>query len=110
MSEDIDNTNVCFGVHFNVSLEDAKKQFEDWGFNGIHNFTKEKVLNGNTAREDVIANAKEQNARYYFNGSYDWNVGNDAAIYRFRFSSYTGELANGDDETIKFFAGWSGHA
>ena len=110
MSEDIDNTNVCFGVHFNVSLEDAKKQFEDWGFNGIHNFTKEKVLNGNAAREDVIANAKEQNARYYFNGSYDWNVGNDAAIYRFRFSSYTGELANGDDETIKFFAGWSGHA
>lgn len=106
---DVDNSNLCFGCHWNTTLREAIDQFQRWGFNGIHEFSKERVLNGNDARNEVIANAKAQNAKYYFNGSYDWNVGDDSAVYRFRFSSYTGELVDGDNADIRYAADWSGH-
>ena len=106
---DIDNSNLVFGVHWDTDVASAEAQFRSWGCNGIHDFTKERVMNGNAAREAVIASAKEQNARYLFNGSYDWGTGADSAVYRFRVTSYTGELVNGDDETIKFCLAWSGH-
>ena len=109
MSEDIDNSNLCFGVHWDTSKAQAEAQFRQWGFNGIHEFSKESILNGNDARNDAIANAKSQNAKYYFVGNYDWGTTADSAIYKFRYSSYTGDLIDGDNDDIKHAANWSGH-
>lgn len=106
----VDDSPKCFGVHFNVPNNEAENQFKLWGFTGIKNFKKLRVLNGNTARTEVIASAVKQDAKYFFRGSYDWNIGNDAAIYLFNYDSYTGDLIDGDNDTIKFAANWSGHA
>ena len=105
---DVDNSNLCFGVHWNTALHIAKAQFEDWGFNGIREFSKESVVNGNDARNDVIASAKKQNAKYFFVGSYDWGATADSAVYKFRFSSYTGDLIDGTGDA-EYSAAWSGH-
>ena len=106
---DIDNSNLCFGTHWNTDLNDAQKQFEAWGFNGIREFTKESVLNGNTARQECMANAKSQNAKAFWVGNYDWGTTADSAVYRFRYSSYTGPLENGESDDAKHMANWSGH-
>ena len=108
MSADIDNSNLVFGVHWNVSLADAKRKFSDWGCNGIHEFTKERVMNGNEARKEVVANAKSQNAKYLFVGNYDWGTTADSAVYRFRITSWTGPLIDGTGD-VKFAVNWSGH-
>ena len=108
MSEDLDNSNLCFGVHWNVPIKNAIEQFDKWGFNGIREFSKQSVVNGNDARNDVIASAKKQNAKYFFVGSYDWGVTDDSAVYKFRFSSYTGDLIDGGGDA-EYSAAWSGH-
>ena len=107
MSEDIDNSNLVYSVHWNIPLNEAERQFYRWGFNGIRDFTKESVLNGNDARTDVIASAKKQNAKYYFVGNYDWGTTADSAIYRFRYTSYTGALIDGTGDA-EYSAAWSG--
>ena len=107
MPEDIDNSNLCFGVHYDKPVEEAQEQFRIWGFNGIRSFTKERAMQGNDARRVVIAEAKKENAKWFFIGNYDASIGNDAAVYRFRFTSYTGDLQDGTGDW-KFYAGWSG--
>ena len=105
----IDDSLKCFAVHWNIDIKKAEKHFSDLGFVGIKDFKKNKVLNGNTARDEVIASAKKQEAKYFFQGSYDWGVTDDSAIYEFNYSEYTGDLIDGDNDDIKFAANWSGH-
>lgn len=105
----IDNNPTVVAVHWNVDLKTAKETFKNWGFNNITNFSKESILNGNAARTEAIAIAKKQNIKYYFNGSYDFGATEDSAIYKFEYSSYTGDLIDGDNDTIKYAANWSGH-
>ena len=106
----VDDSLKCFGVHWDVPDNEAKKQFEDWGFVGIKNFKKNKVLNGNTARTEVIASARKQECKDYFVGSYDWGVTDDSAIYEFNYSEYTGDLINGKEGSdASLSAAWSGH-
>ena len=107
MNVSIDDSLTCYGVHWNQDLKDAQAQFESWGFVGIHDFTKLKVMNGNTARTEVAAEAKRQDAKYYFVGNYDWGVTNDSAIYRFSYTAYAGGLIDGSGD-VEHAANWSG--
>ena len=112
----LDGDLHCFAVHWQRSLDEVKGQMEAWGFNGIKNLqTEGGHINGNKARTEVVAMAKKHDAKYYFKGNYDWNgdIPHDAQIYSFDYSSYSGDLTNGDaskDDYLNYFAGWSGHA
>ena len=109
---EVADPNVCFGVHWNVSEEEALSQFVAWGFRGIKNFKVEQSpINGNAARTKVIRTANRQggSTRYYFSGSYDWAGGItlDSAIYRFEYDSYLGNDTS-SDPADKQFAGYTG--
>ena len=104
----INDPQHCWGVHWNQSLPSAEAQFRDWGFDGITNFSKIKVCNGNEARTEVrdIANRQGGNNRYFFSGSYDVGQTADSAIYSFDYSAYTGD-ATSSDPADKQFAGYN---
>ena len=106
----IDDDPKCYAVHW-WKRTDAEVigTSQSWGFNGITNLKREGGhINGNAARKEVVAIAKKQDCKWFFRGSYDWNVDADAQIYSFNYSSYTGDLHDGTGDW-KTFAGWSGH-
>lgn len=105
----IDDSLTCYGVHWNVDLPAAQRQFEAWGFRGISGIDKLRVLNGNPARREAIAEAKRQGAKWYMKGNYDAGVTDDSAIYRFSYTAFTGDLISGSGDW-ESFAGWSGHS
>ena len=104
MTISIDDRPTCFGVNWNVGLTTAENQFKQWGFVNITDFKILKVLNGNTARNEVIAEAKKQDKKYFFKGSYDWGITADSAIYEFTYDIFTGDLKPGN----KYMANWDG--
>lgn len=87
---DRDDRPVVLGVHWNTDDYTARRQFDDWGFKGIADFTKEAVLNGNEARSKARQDAMDQGIHWFFCGAYDWNLTVDSAIYRFRYDTYIG--------------------
>lgn len=104
----VDDSLKCFAVHWSIDIKDAEKHFSDLGFVGIKDFKKNKVLNGNAARKKVVSSAKKQDAKWFFQGNYDWNVTDDSAIYEFNYSEFTGDLIDGSGD-YEYAANWSGH-
>ena len=103
----VDDKLTCLGVHWNTGLEAAEKQFAEWGFRGISDFAKVAVMNGNAARTHVrdTVLSRKGSYRYYWQGSYDWGVGNDSAVYEFEYTLYAGEeTVSGPD--ARWMANW----
>ena len=98
----------CFGLHYQIDLDKAKKHFEDEGFQGISNFNLLYPIGCNDGRKKVIAIAKRQEAKWYFRGEWDYSAAG-CGIYEFSYKGFVGELQNGDEDTWGNFAGWSGH-
>lgn len=103
----IDDSLTCYGVHWNVSVYEARAQFAAWGFTCIQNFKKLEVLNGNAARTKARDIAIRKDARYFWVGDYDVGVGDDSAIYQFTYDAYTGDSRE-TGETAKHWAGYVG--
>ena len=104
----IEDSLTCFGVHWNVSLDDAKHFFLSNGFVGISEIQKVQVLNGNSARW-AAKNAADQAGEghtYWWLGNYDWGLGKDSALYKFSYNGFHGYRVT-DLKYDHRWAGWT---
>ena len=105
---EIDDSPTVYAVHYNTSIEDATKHFTDAGFNNVRSMVKQDPgCNCNNARKQVVAIAKRQGKKAFFQGGWDYSAGR-CAIYEFTYDSYTGDLHDGTGDW-EYMANWSGH-
>ena len=90
-SVSIDSSPNVLAVHWNVPIAEAREHFRAVGFHGIGSISKLAVENGNAAREHARAQAIREGCFYFWQGSYDWGVEADSAIYAFTYELYTGK-------------------
>ena len=80
-----------YGVHDNVSLEDAQKHFESCGYRVIKIARIGSACNCNEARNDVMRSWEDcKCSHWHYDGNYDWRLGNACQIYAFN-GEYRGE-------------------
>ena len=107
----LDNPLSLRGVHWNTTEAEAERQFQEWGFRDIRNFTKVICLNGNAARREALDIAVRQygeGVRCFWRGDYDAGATSDSAIYAFDYGSYVGpSQVHGDAAEAKAHADWS---
>ena len=78
-----DGRLTVHAVHYNSSIANAIEHFKACGFEGIADMRKGDPINCNEARTEVQATARRGGGQWYYQGNYDWNVGNDCRIYTF---------------------------
>ena len=105
-----DDSQTCFGVHWNVALSDAQRQFEDWGFSGVADIEYASApINGNDARNQVKDIVKRQpDARWYYVGGFDLGRTADSRVYKFSYTDYAGPETS--DPAFKGAANYAGDA
>ena len=100
-------STTCYGIHWNTDLATAKTQFESWGFHGVADIDKLEVLNGNDARAKIRSEASLAGAKWFYLGETDLGTGDDSAIYRFEFDTYSGGLTRSGFYDHDFAGGWT---
>ena len=80
MSDENGGLLTVNAVHYDTSLAEARKHFEDQGFRGIESITKSKPINCNEARTEVSDTAKAGGPDWWWQGAWDYSAGT-CAIY-----------------------------
>lgn len=109
MDVSVDSRPTVVAVHYDGSLHDGVAHFTARGFRGITGIKKVQTGCGcNDARKEVIAIAKRQDVKWFFEGEWDFSAGR-CTIYEFEYDAFTGRLVNGTEEVYGRSAAWSGH-
>ena len=109
MDVSVDSRPTVFAVHYDQTIEDATRHFEAVGFQGVSSMVKQDPgCNCNDARSQVVAIAHRQDAKWFFEGEWDYSAGR-CAIYEFVYDAFTGHMVDGPEDVYGRSAAWSGH-